>query len=150
MQSSKRQTWIFISDWSPPNSYLLVKCVYFVVYTLSLWSTPGSKTNLLTLLSLRYCEVLYLKYPQPDVSSTNVCVNKTLNLFAWFLNLVGTPTDAIWPGVSKLPDYKATFPKWPPQSLTTIVPTLGSDGIDLVTVMNMMILWSSSLRVFNW
>jgi hypothetical protein len=55
----------------------------------------------------------------------------------------GTPTDAIWPGVSKLPDYKTTFPRWPAQNLATIVPTLGSDGIDLVTVIYALIVWST-------
>lgn len=24
----------------------------------------------------------------------------------------GTPTEETWPGVSQLPDYKATIPKW--------------------------------------
>eukprot|EP01047_Picozoa_sp_COSAG01_P046712 COSAG01_NODE_4407_length_5056_cov_4.859794_7_plen_115_part_00 len=32
-------------------------------------------------------------------------------LFKIFRTL-GTPTEAIWPGVSKLPDFKPTFPKW--------------------------------------
>ena len=29
----------------------------------------------------------------------------------------GTPTEAIWPGVSKLPDWKPTFPAWSPKAL---------------------------------
>ncbi len=26
--------------------------------------------------------------------------------------VLGTPTEAVWPGVSKLPDYKPSFPQW--------------------------------------
>ena len=32
-------------------------------------------------------------------------------LFKIFRTL-GTPTEATWPGVSELPDYKDSFPKW--------------------------------------
>ncbi|KAJ9576907.1 hypothetical protein L9F63_006525, partial [Diploptera punctata] len=32
-------------------------------------------------------------------------------LFRIFRN-IETPTEEIWPGVSKLPDYKASFPNW--------------------------------------
>ena len=36
--------------------------------------------------------------------------------------------------MSKLPDYKTTFPKWPAQNLALTVHALGPDGIDLVSV----------------
>lgn len=48
---------------------------------------------------------------------------------------LGTPTEAMWPGINELPDYKPTFPKWPTRSWTTIRNTLqqvGNDGIDLL------------------
>jgi len=32
-------------------------------------------------------------------------------LFLMF-QLLGTPNSSIWPDIDKLPDYKATFPKW--------------------------------------
>lgn len=49
--------------------------------------------------------------------------------------VLGTPTEAIWPGVSQLPDYKPSFPQWPAVSLSKAVPYLDSDGIDLLSKM---------------
>ena len=48
--------------------------------------------------------------------------------------LLGTPTDETWPGVTKLPLYKPTFPKWTRavDALKKAVPTLCSSGIDLL------------------
>ena len=47
---------------------------------------------------------------------------------------MGTPDDSVWPGVSKLPDFKSTFPKWPRQNLGSILKTTEPDGIDLLQV----------------
>ncbi|KAJ8306821.1 hypothetical protein KUTeg_014905 [Tegillarca granosa] len=55
-------------------------------------------------------------------------------LFRIFRSL-GTPDETIWPGVSELPDYKSTFPKWPQQSVSNIVPHLAGEGLDLLTKM---------------
>ena len=46
--------------------------------------------------------------------------------------IMGTPNETIWPGVSKLPDYKISFPKWKAQNLAEVVPGLGIDGLDLL------------------
>ena len=46
----------------------------------------------------------------------------------------GTPDEAMWPGVTQLPDYKNTFPKWPPQDLNSLVPSLESTGKQLLMV----------------
>lgn len=54
-------------------------------------------------------------------------------LFRIFRTL-GTPSDATWPGVSQLPDYKSTFPKWSRKDLDEIVPSLGPEGKDLFLV----------------
>ena len=43
-----------------------------------------------------------------------------------------TPTEELWPGVSELPDYKATFPKWNEFNLEQQVSRLPKDGIDLL------------------
>lgn len=48
---------------------------------------------------------------------------------------LGTPTETSWPGVSRLPDYKPTFPKWPGSSLKRIVPSLDEQGFDLLQQM---------------
>jgi len=48
---------------------------------------------------------------------------------------LGTPTEAMWPGLSELPDFKATFPKWQPKGWANIRNTqaqLGATGIDLL------------------
>merc|ERR1712187_237843 len=48
---------------------------------------------------------------------------------------LGTPTEQMWPGVSELPDFKPTFPRWPTRSWSAIRNTaqqVGSDGIDLL------------------
>uniref|UniRef100_T1J0E3 cyclin-dependent kinase n=1 Tax=Strigamia maritima TaxID=126957 RepID=T1J0E3_STRMM len=52
-------------------------------------------------------------------------------LFRIFRTL-GTPDEAIWPGVSTLPDFKPSFPRWQAQIITKVVPNLISDGQDLL------------------
>ncbi|CAI7602733.1 hypothetical protein N7533_001471 [Penicillium manginii] len=45
--------------------------------------------------------------------------------------VLGTPSENDWPGVTSLPDYKATFPKWKRPN-SEIVPTLDEDGCHLL------------------
>ena len=45
---------------------------------------------------------------------------------------LGTPDDTVWSGVSTLPDYKPTFPKWGRKSVGRVMPTLCAEGIDLL------------------
>merc|ERR1719287_208381 len=48
---------------------------------------------------------------------------------------LGTPTEAMWPGLSELPDFKPTFPKWQPKGWANIRNTqeqIGTSGIDLL------------------
>merc|ERR1740123_2133357 len=48
---------------------------------------------------------------------------------------LGTPTAETWPGVTDMPDFKPTFPKWPPKGWENIRNTkaqIGSVGIDLL------------------
>jgi serine/threonine protein kinase len=48
---------------------------------------------------------------------------------------LGTPTEAMWPELSTLPDFKPTFPKWVPKGWANIRNTaaqVGPDGIDLL------------------
>jgi len=47
----------------------------------------------------------------------------------------GTPNESIWPGVTSLPDFKNTFPKWHPVPLAKKVPNLDANGIDLLSKM---------------
>mmetsp|Transcript_5656 Transcript_5656/g.16048 ORF Transcript_5656/g.16048 Transcript_5656/m.16048 type:complete len:311 (+) Transcript_5656:127-1059(+) len=47
-------------------------------------------------------------------------------------NLLGTPNDEVWPGVSKLPDFRPFFPKWQARNLETVVPRLDPVGLQLL------------------
>ncbi len=49
--------------------------------------------------------------------------------------VLGTPDESTWPGVSRYPDYKDTFPKWPARSLAELVPTLEPAGIEVLSLM---------------
>ncbi|MGH0157443.1 UNVERIFIED_CONTAM: hypothetical protein FKN15_033708 [Acipenser sinensis] len=55
-------------------------------------------------------------------------------LFRIFRTL-GTPDEAVWPGVTSMPDYKSTFPKWVRQEFSKMVPQLDEEGRDLLAQM---------------
>jgi len=57
-----------------------------------------------------------------------------------------TPTEEIWPGVSELPDYKATFPKWNETSLEKQVARLADDK-DGMDFLGEMLIYSPSERI---
>eukprot|EP00729_Bicosta_minor_P008537 gene8537-5181_t len=46
--------------------------------------------------------------------------------------VLGTPSEESWPGVTRLPDYKPSFPKWASQALQHCVPGLCERGADLL------------------
>ncbi|KAF3619812.1 cell division control protein 2 D [Capsicum chacoense] len=48
--------------------------------------------------------------------------------------LLGTPNEQLWPGVSKLVNWHE-YPQWKPQALSTVVPGLAEDGINLLQEM---------------
>eukprot|EP00929_Paragymnodinium_shiwhaense_P062523 TRINITY_DN31208_c0_g1_i1.p1 TRINITY_DN31208_c0_g1~~TRINITY_DN31208_c0_g1_i1.p1 ORF type:complete len:370 (-),score=90.24 TRINITY_DN31208_c0_g1_i1:31-1140(-) len=53
----------------------------------------------------------------------------------WLQQIQADFDKAIWPGLGKLPDFKPTFPKWPPRGWTNIRNTLAQvehTGIDLL------------------
>ncbi|MFH4981568.1 hypothetical protein AB6A40_008277 [Gnathostoma spinigerum] len=59
--------------------------------------------------------------------------------------LLSTPTETNWPGVTKLPDYKTTFPKWTERHLRQRVESfLDPNGIDLL---ENMLLYSPAGRI---
>ncbi|XP_055387305.1 cyclin-dependent kinase 1 [Condylostylus longicornis] len=55
-------------------------------------------------------------------------------LFRMF-RILRTPTEEIWPGVTGLPDFKATFPCWTQNQLTNQVDHLDENGLDLLQKM---------------
>ncbi|XP_022773819.1 cyclin-dependent kinase B1-2 isoform X2 [Durio zibethinus] len=48
--------------------------------------------------------------------------------------LLGTPTEKQWPGVTSLKDWHE-YPRWEPQNLARAVPSLSSDGVDLLSML---------------
>ncbi|NP_001154933.1 cyclin dependent kinase 1 [Nasonia vitripennis] len=55
-----------------------------------------------------------------------------------------TPTEEIWPGVTQLADYKATFPNWKTNNLQAQVKTLDENGVDLLEA---MLIYDPSARI---
>jgi serine/threonine protein kinase len=47
----------------------------------------------------------------------------------------GTPTEENWPGVTELPNYKSTFPKWKPKDIAEKIPGMDEVAIDLLSKM---------------
>ena len=48
---------------------------------------------------------------------------------------LGTPDEQVWPGISELPDFKKSFPKWKPRAWDAIpglMAGLGEQGVDLM------------------
>ena len=47
--------------------------------------------------------------------------------------VLGTPNEISYPGVTQCPEYKDVFPQWRPRNLSEVVPALCPDGIDLLS-----------------
>lgn len=56
-----------------------------------------------------------------------------LFLLMCYFRLLGTPNEEMWPGVSKLPNWHE-YPQWSPKPLSSAVPNLDKDGLDLLSV----------------
>ncbi|KAK8762927.1 hypothetical protein V5799_034464 [Amblyomma americanum] len=52
-------------------------------------------------------------------------------LFRIFRTL-GTPTEQSWPNVTKLPDYKPSFPSWKENILASLLPEMDGEALDLL------------------
>jgi cyclin-dependent kinase 7 len=63
---------------------------------------------------------------------TDLAVLSAINM------VIGTPTEANWPGVTKLPRYVTltpTTPLWPKSEIRNRFPSLGASGVDLLMQM---------------
>jgi serine/threonine protein kinase len=47
--------------------------------------------------------------------------------------LHGTPNEKAWPGITKLPDFKVTFPQFKPKEMNTYCNALDENGLDLIS-----------------
>ncbi|KAI3676570.1 hypothetical protein L1987_86181 [Smallanthus sonchifolius] len=54
--------------------------------------------------------------------------------FVLFTSVARAPTEQQWPGVTSLKDWHV-YPRWEPKNLAHVVPSLGPDGIDLLSKM---------------
>ncbi|CAD8144953.1 unnamed protein product [Paramecium octaurelia] len=68
------------------------------------------------------------------------CGDSEIDQLFKIFKIMGTPKESTWPGVSTLPDFKSTFPRWP--TPTNSAATLGKDinnlcplGLDLLSKM---------------
>ncbi|CAK87965.1 unnamed protein product (macronuclear) [Paramecium tetraurelia] len=68
------------------------------------------------------------------------CGDSEIDQLFKIFKIMGTPKESTWPGVSTLPDFKSTFPRWP--TPTNPAATLGKDitnlcplGLDLLSKM---------------
>ncbi|KNB45771.1 cyclin-dependent kinase [Blastocystis sp. subtype 4] len=59
-------------------------------------------------------------------------------------NTLGTPTEEVWPGVTKLPFYNKEFPKWPQRSIKKTLTNLDPLAEDLL---NRMFCYNPSKRI---
>lgn len=48
--------------------------------------------------------------------------------------VLGTPSEDVWEGVTNLPYWKSTFPKWHPKDLHALYPHASPEAIDLLSV----------------
>ena len=48
------------------------------------------------------------------------------------MSVMGTPSEGHWPAALKLPDFKATFPKWKGVPLSEHTQNLDEYGLDLL------------------
>ena len=72
--------------------------------------------------------------PTSDVSNGALRIRGILR--APHPSLPISPADeSCWQGVSSLPDFKETFPKWRPRTIAEVVPTLDPAGVDLLSKM---------------
>ncbi|URE25589.1 splicing factor U2AF [Musa troglodytarum] len=55
-----------------------------------------------------------------------------LQQLLYIFRLLGTPTEEVWPGVERLSNWHE-YPKWSPKSLSSAVPNLDADGLDLLS-----------------
>lgn len=49
--------------------------------------------------------------------------------------MYGTPTEKTWPGITKLQDFKLTFPQFKPKGLASYNSFLDEAGLDLLSKM---------------
>jgi len=60
---------------------------------------------------------------------------------------LGTPTEAMWPGLSELPDFKPTFPQWKPKGWVNIRNTQEQIGTTGIALLEQLMIFKPSARI---
>ena len=63
------------------------------------------------------------------------CGDSEIDQLFKIFQVLGTPTEDNWPGVTKLKDFKPTFPRWKENDLETVTTKISKEGIDLLKKM---------------
>lgn len=67
---------------------------------------------------------------------------------------LGTPNETVWPGVTQLPDFKPTFPKWTAKPDNELCPKIGDLGCSLLKASQFMYfhinLFSFLFLILQW
>jgi len=58
--------------------------------------------------------------------------------------ILGTPDEDTWPGVTQLPDYKSSFPKWGRQELMEVVEGIDEEACDLLA---QTLIYDTAIRI---
>jgi len=56
--------------------------------------------------------------------------------FFIYFRILTTPNEKMWPGVSKLKNYKVSFPTWNKNILKKSIKKINNVGLDLLQVIN--------------
>ncbi|CAL9084031.1 unnamed protein product, partial [Musa textilis] len=75
--------------------------------------------------------------------SSLFCGDSEISQLFKIFRVLGTPNEETWSGVTSLPNFKCSFPKWEPMDLAALVPNLEPAGVDLLllySIANMQLL----------
>jgi serine/threonine protein kinase len=53
----------------------------------------------------------------------------------WIFKVLGTPDERVWPGVTRLPEFKRTFQRWTRRDLSEVIPNADPLALDLIDKM---------------
>nr|GMC49666.1 cell division control protein 2 homolog D [Ipomoea batatas] len=70
----------------------------------------------------------------PPTTLREISLLRMLSRDPHIVRLLGTPNEQVWPGVSKLVNWHE-YPQWKPQPLSSSVPNLDENGLNLLAEM---------------
>ena len=73
---------------------------------------------------------IFFKHSEPLFAGDSE-IDQIFRIFQMY----GTPNEKLWPGITKLPDFKPTFPQFKPKGLMSYCSLLDDNGMDLLSKM---------------